>query len=336
MKKQNVLVTGGLGYIGSHICCSLLENNYIVYVIDNMSNSYISCIDNINEITKNNLKFFEGDIRDISFLDTVFGNNNIDVVIHCAGLKSPSESIIKPQEYYSNNIDGSKNLLQSMDSYGVDKIVFSSTAAVYGESKIQPVNENFPLSPSNPYGETKMIIEKMIINQSDRRKNFRYINLRYFNPIGAHRSGLLGENPKGNPDNLMPHIIKVASGKLDHISVFGDDYKTFDGTGLRDYIHVEDLSNAHIKAIDYLNINDKSGTYNIGTGLPVSVLELVKTFEAINKINIPFEICQRRSNDVDINYADPSKANESLHWYAEKNLNDMCEDSWRWAKKFVK
>jgi len=329
---MSILVTGGAGFIGSHTCVELLEVNEEIVVVDNFSNSKPEVLDKIKQITKKDFKFYELDILDREKLEKVFIENDIEIVIHFAGLKAVGESVEKPIEYYHNNITGTLVLLELMRKYNCKKIVFSSSATVYGSPKTVPIKEDFPLSTTNPYGSTKLMIEQILKDVCVSDKDFSAIILRYFNPIGAHRSGLLGEEPNGIPNNLMPYITKVANGELDHLNVFGNDYPTKDGTGVRDYIHVVDLSIGHVKALNKARNSKGAIPYNLGTGKGYSVLEIVDAFEKVNNIKVKYEIAPRRPGDIAECFADPTKAKNELDWVAEKNLNDMCKDAWNYIR----
>ncbi len=330
-----ILVTGGTGYIGSHTGVELLNRGEEIVIADNLYNSKIEVCDKIKEITGKDFKFYKVDLLDKENLRKVFEENEISEVIHFAGLKAVGESCEKPIEYYHNNITGTLILLELMKEFKCKKIVFSSTATVYGNPKTVPVKEDFPLSTTNPYASTKLMIEQILTDVQKSDNDWSVILLRYFNPIGAHESGKIGENPNGVPNNLMPYINYVACGKLDHLNVFGNDYNTPDGTGVRDYIHVVDLAMGHLKAID--KVRDFKGVvaYNLGTGIGYSVLDIVKAFEKANNIKIKYEIAPRRSGDIAIYYADPTKAKEELGWQATKNLEQMCKDSWRYTKNNI-
>ena len=328
---KTILVTGGTGYIGSHTVLQLLEEDYEVVVIDNFSNSSKESLSRVAKITGKTATIIEGDIRDTAFLNTVFEQHNIDGVIHFAGLKAVGESVEKPLMYYENNVFGSVNLCQVMQQHGVKNIVFSSSATVYGDPTELPLHENLPTGkPTNPYGQSKLMVELVLQDLYKSDNDWNIVLLRYFNPVGAHPSGLIGEDPNGIPNNLMPFITQVATRKREYLSVFGDDYDTHDGTGVRDYIHVEDLANGHLKALDKLA--DKSGllTVNLGTGQGYSVLDMVKAFEKASGKELPYKIAPRRGGDVASCYADPKYALEVLGWRAEKGLDEMCADSWRW------
>lgn len=328
---MTILLPGGAGYIGSHTAVELLNNGYDIVIIDNFSNSNKKAIDNIKKITNKDFKFYEVDYRDKAKINEIFEENKIDAVLNFAGFKAVGESVKKPLEYYDNNLFGAITLLEVMQEHNVKKFIFSSSATVYGRQDAEKMDESFKRGETtNPYGTTKSMIEKILEDLYNSDNTWDICILRYFNPVGAHESALLGEEPNGVPNNLMPFIVKVASGKLDYLRVFGDDYDTKDGTGMRDYIHVVDLAKGHIKALEKLN-KENSGIYyyNLGTGNAYSVLEMVKTFEKVNNIKVPYKICPRRDGDIAIVYADPTKANVELGWNADKNLEDMCKDSWR-------
>lgn len=328
---MSILVTGGAGYIGSHTCVELLEAGYDIVVIDNFYNSKRESLKRVAQITGKKFKFYECDIRDEDGLSEIFSKENIEAVIHFAGLKAVGESCQKPLEYYDNNVGGTITLCRVMKKYGCKKIVFSSSATVYGMNNISPLKEDMPAGgTTNPYGTTKYMIELILKDVYASDSEWSVILLRYFNPIGAHESGRIGENPNGIPNNLMPYVSQVAVGKLPRLNVFGDDYDTPDGTGIRDYIHVVDLANGHIKALSKALSETGLNIYNLGTGTGYSVLDIVKTFERVNNIEIPFVIAPRRPGDLAVCYSDPSKAEKELGWKAQKNLEDMCRDTWRW------
>ena len=327
---MNVLVTGGCGYIGSHIILKLLENNNKVFVIDNLSNSSPKSLDRIYDLTKK-ISFIKGDIRSRKDLELIFKNNHIDIVIHLAGLKSIKESIAHPKKYYDNNVNGTKNLIECMKKFQVFKLVFSSSATVYGYPKKLPIKEiDSEIKPLNPYGETKSIIEKILKDTYEGNDNWSIINLRYFNPIGAHASGAIGEHPIGLPNNLMPMLLDVAIRKKEFLNVFGDNYKTRDGTGIRDYIHIDDLASGHLAASKKIISHPGFWNINLGTGKGYSVLEIIKSFEKATSIKIPYKIEKKRPGDIESIYADPSYAKEILDWEARKSLDEMCKDSWNW------
>lgn len=329
---MKILVTGGAGYIGSHTCVELLNAGYEVVVIDNLSNSKKESIKRVKEITGKDLKFYKVDLLDKEAVENVFNKEKIDAVIHFAGLKAVGESVKKPLEYYHNNLTGTFILCEVMKRHNVKNMVFSSSATVYGNPKTVPIREDFPLSVTNPYGRTKLILEDVLrdIQKSDPEWNI--IMLRYFNPIGAHESGKIGEDPNGVPNNLVPYVTQVAIGKLDYLGVFGDDYDTYDGTGVRDYIHVVDLSIGHIKALEKLKSNPGIAVYNIGTGRGYSVFDVIKSFEKVCKVNIPYKVLPRRDGDIAVCYADTHKAYKELGFKAKYDLARMCEDSWRWQR----
>ena len=330
---MKILVTGGAGYIGSHTVVELLDANYDVVIIDNFSNSSKESLDAIRIITNKDFKFYNIDLLNKDDVKKVFDENpDIEAVIHFAAFKAVGESVNKPIKYYENNIGGTINLVDEMQKHFIKKIVFSSSATVYGSPKSVPIKEDFPKSATNPYGYTKIMNEQILSDLFVADNEWSVILLRYFNPIGAHESGLIGEKPNGIPNNLMPYINKVAIGELDHLNVFGDDYPTRDGTGVRDYIHVVDLAKGHLKAIERACKTTGVETYNLGTGVGYSVLEIVNNFEKVNNINIKYEIAPRRAGDIAECYADPTKASELLGWTAQKNLLDMCKDSWRFTK----
>ena len=328
---MKILVSGGAGFIGSHTCVELIKSGYEVVVFDNLCNSKEESMDCVEKITGVRPAFYKTDMRDKEGLRKIFTDHKIDAVIHFAGLKAVGESVEKPLEYYDCNIGGTLALLQVMREFGCKKIVFSSSATVYGVPKTVPITEDFPLSHTNPYGATKVMIEDILRDLFVADDEFSIKLLRYFNPIGAHESGLIGESPNGIPNNLMPRIIRVAKGEVDAITVFGTDYDTPDGTGVRDYIHVVDLAIGHIKAIEHL---DKPGVfaYNLGTGCGYSVFDLVNTFSRVNGIEIKTEICPRRPGDVAECYANPEKAYKELGWKAELGIEDMCRSAWNFAK----
>lgn len=330
---MKILVTGGTGYIGSHTCVELLENNYEVVIIDNLSNSKREVVDYIKEITKKDVKFYEGDVCDKELVRKIFKENDIAAVIHFAGLKAVGESVEKPLMYYRNNLDSTLTLCEVMNEVGCKKIVFSSSATVYGSPETLPIKEDFPLSTTNPYGSTKLYIEGILKDLYVSDNEWSIALLRYFNPIGAHESGLIGENPNDIPNNLMPYIVKVANKELEILSVFGNDYDTKDGTGVRDYIHVVDLAKGHIKAIEKVLNETGIDAYNLGTGHGYSVLEIVETFKRVNKIDVPYKIVGRRPGDIAACFADPSYAKEKLNWTAEKEIDEMCRDSYNFVRK---
>lgn len=330
---MQILVTGGAGYIGSHTCVELLNHGFEVIVVDNLSNSKQEALTRVRQITKKGLTFYQADLRDQKALQEIFRNHSIESVVHFAGLKAVGESVEKPLMYYHNNVTGTLTLCQAMIEAGVKSIVFSSSATVYGDPATVPIRENFTLQATNPYGRTKLMIEEILrdIHRSD--PEWRIALLRYFNPVGAHPSGLIGEDPRGIPNNLMPYIAQVAIGKRSELRVFGNDYPTPDGTGVRDYIHVVDLAAGHVKALYKLEESPGVYTYNLGTGRGYSVLEMVKAFEKACGKPIPYRITQRRAGDIARCYADPSLAQKELDWKTEKTLEDMTADTWRWQSK---
>ena len=329
---QHIIVTGGAGYIGSHTCLELLNNGYRVTVIDNLSNASREGLRRVEELTGKPVEFFKADLLDPDALDLFFSiHNDADGVIHFAGLKAVGESVARPLLYYQNNITGTLNLCQAMTKYGIKNIVFSSSATVYGDPASVPITEEFPLlACTNPYGRTKAMIEDILRDIHVADNSWNIALLRYFNPVGAHKSGRIGEDPNGIPNNLMPYISQVAVGKLPELSVFGNDYPTHDGTGVRDYIHVVDLAVGHLKALEKLSQKPGVVTYNLGTGKGYSVLDMVKAFEEASGRKIPYKIAPRRAGDIAQCYADPSLARRELGWQAERGLKEMCEDSWRW------
>lgn len=329
---MKILVTGGAGYIGSHTVIELLGKGYEVVIVDNFYNSHPEVLERIKELSGKDFKFYEIDLLDKNSLKKVFEENKIDSVIHFAGYKAVGESVEKPLMYYHNNLTSTFILCEVMKEYGVKNIVFSSSATVYGLSNISPLKEDLPLSTTNPYGTTKLFIEQILRDLYISDKDWSIALLRYFNPIGAHISGRIGENPNGIPNNLMPFITQVAVGKREKLSVFGNDYDTVDGTGVRDYIHVVDLAKGHIKALEKHMDFKGVEAYNLGTGKGVSVLELVNTFEKVNGVKIPYTISDRRPGDIATCFADASKAKKELGWEAEKTIEDMCKDSWNWQK----
>lgn len=328
---MRILVTGGAGYIGSHTCVKLIEQGYEVAIYDNLSNSKPETVDRIERITGIRPLFFKADILDRKALDDAFEQFRPDAVIHFAGKKAVGESVAKPLMYYHNNITGTLQLLQSMKDHGCKKIAFSSSATVYGTPETVPVSEDFPLSYTNPYGGTKLMIEYMLKDLYVSDSEWAIVILRYFNPIGAHESGLLGDDPNGIPNNLMPYITRVAKGILPELKVFGNDYDTHDGTGVRDYIHVLDLAQGHIDAINHMS-EPGVQIYNLGTGTGYSVLDLVKAFEKATGIHIPYKITDRRPGDVAVNYADPAKAERCIGFKATHTLEDMCRSAWNFER----
>lgn len=327
---MNVLLTGGAGYIGTHTCIELINAGHTVVVADNFSNSSPKAIERVEEITGKKISLYNIDVCDVEALDKLFAENKIDAVIHFAGLKAVGESCEIPVAYYRNNLDSTLALLEVMKKYSVANFVFSSSATVYGIPKSVPLVETMPTGCTNPYGWTKLMNEQILTDAAKADSNLSVVLLRYFNPIGAHESGRIGENPNGIPNNLMPYITQVAAGRLKRLGVFGNDYPTHDGTGVRDYIHVVDLAKGHVKAIDYAEQHKGTEIFNLGTGTGYSVLDIVKAFSKVNNIEIPYDIKPRRAGDIAECYADPTKAYEILGWKAEKNLEDMCRDSWNW------
>ena len=331
---MSILVTGGAGYIGSHTCIKLLDAGYDVVVVDNLINSSEESLRRVENITGKKVKFYMTSILDEKNLDAVFSHENIEAVIHFAGLKAVGESVSKPLEYYHNNITGTLILLEVMKKHNCKKIVFSSSATVYGDPAFVPITEECPLSPpTNPYGRTKAMLEQILTDMHTADKDWSIILLRYFNPIGAHESGLIGEDPKGIPNNLLPYVTQVAIGKLEVLGVFGNDYDTPDGTCIRDYIHVVDLAEGHIKALNKIFSSDADvRIYNLGTGTGYSVLDVVNAFEKANNLKVNYVIKDRRPGDIPVCFADPSKAEKEMGWKAEKNIVDMCRDAWNWQK----
>lgn len=329
----NVLITGGAGYIGSHIAVELLEAGYEVVVVDNLYNSSKIALDRVEEITGKKIKFYDGDILDTNLMKKILREEKIHSVIHCAALKAVGESVRKPLEYYSNNLTGTLSLLEAMAEENVKNIIFSSSATVYGSPDHMPISEDFPKGEcTNPYGWSKSMMEQIMVDLYKADPKWNIILLRYFNPIGAHKSGKIGEDPKGIPNNLVPYITQVAVGKLEYLSIYGDDYDTVDGTGVRDYIHVVDLAKGHVKAVEYLEKNTGLEIINLGTGRGYSVLEVLKAFEKAVGKEIPYKIVERRPGDIATTYAKADKAKEVLGWEAGLGIDDMCEDSWRWQK----
>ncbi|MBQ9011913.1 MAG: UDP-glucose 4-epimerase GalE [Bacilli bacterium] len=327
------LVTGGAGYIGSHTIVELLNAGYEVAVIDDFSNSNAETLENIKKITGKDFSFYEGDVCDKQLLNEIFKKEKIDAVIHFAGYKAVGESVEKPLMYYRNNIVSTLSLLEVMEENNVYKFVFSSSATVYGKPHTLPIKEDFPLSATNPYGQTKLMIEQILKDLRTSSDKWDIVILRYFNPIGAHESGLIGEEPNGIPNNIMPYIMRVATGEYDKVHVFGDDYDTIDGTGVRDYIHVVDLAKGHVAALEYLKDKNGLDIFNLGTGNGYSVLQLIDNVSEVNEVDVPYIVDDRRPGDIASCYADPSFANEKLGWKAEKDIKDMCKDAYRFANK---
>lgn len=329
---KTILLTGGAGYIGSHTCILLFQAGYNVVIVDNLSNSYTEVFQRIEKICGKQPDFVHADIRNESALDKVFKDYDVYAVIHFAGLKAVGESVEKPLLYYRNNVEGSLCLFEQMNKHNVKRIIFSSSATVYGDPASLPITEEFPLSATNPYGKNKLMVEEILKDISYSDKDWHVVLLRYFNPVGAHESGLIGEDPNGIPSNLMPYVAQVAIGKLPHINVFGDDYPTRDGSGVRDYIHVMDLAAGHIKALDVIDNQCGCQVYNLGTGSGYSVLDIIKTFAQISGRNVPFKIANRRAGDIAECYTDPGLSKKNLNWEAEYGLNEMIRDHWNWQK----
>lgn len=327
---MKILVTGGAGYIGSHTCLELLQAGFEVIVVDNLSNSKKESLKRVQELTGKTLSFHKVDLLDKKALSAVFDKYSFDAVIHFAGLKAVGESVVIPLRYYHNNVTGTITLCEVMKEHNVKNIVFSSSATIYGDPHKVPITEDFPLSPANPYGSTKLMIETILKDLYHSDKYWNVALLRYFNPVGAHPSGRIGEDPNGIPNNLMPYISQVAVGKLAKLSVFGNDYPTPDGTGIRDYIHVVDLAKGHLIALDKLKTDPGLIIYNLGTGQGYSVFEMIAAFEKASGKKIPYEVVGRRSGDIATCYADPTKAQKELGWSAKRNIDDMCADTWRW------
>jgi UDP-glucose 4-epimerase len=330
MPKKMILLTGATGYIGSHTWCTLLTAGYDVIGLDNLCNSSSKVLNRISKITQRTLNFVEGDVRDASLLEFVFLKNNISAVIHFAALKAVGESVQNPLDYYDNNLIGLLSLNKAMKNHNVKTFVFSSSATVYGDPHAMPIKESFPLSATNPYGQTKLISERILRDLEKADANWSIGYLRYFNPVGAHESGLIGEDPRGVPNNLMPFVAQVAIGKLNKLRVYGDDYATADGTGVRDYIHVMDLAQGHVAALSQLFTGGASFTVNLGTGRGYSVLDVIRAYEKASSRLIPFEIVGKRPGDIAACYADASLAASMLNWRATRGIDEMCADSWRW------
>lgn len=331
---SKILVTGGAGFIGSHTCVELLDSGYEVVVVDNLCNSSKESLKRVEKITGKSVKFYEADIADKAAMNKVFEENDISCVIHFAGLKAVGESVQKPLEYYQNNISGTLNMCEVMRNHGVKNIIFSSSATVYGDPASVPITEKFPKGQcTNPYGWTKSMLEQILTDIQFADKEWNVILLRYFNPIGAHKSGLIGEDPNGIPNNLMPYVMKVAIGQLPQVNVFGNDYPTPDGTGVRDYIHVVDLAKGHVKAIEKIEENPGVKIYNLGTGKGYSVLDVINNVSKAVGKEIPYVIAERRAGDIAECYADPALAKEELGWEAQYGMKEMCEDSWNWQQK---
>lgn len=332
---MNIVLTGGAGYIGAHTAIKLIESGYDIQILDNFINSKQSNIRNIENITSSIVNFERLDITNIGEIDNFFSNNHVDAVIHFAALKSIPDSKKDPLSYFHNNVVGSLNLIEIMEKYGVSKMIFSSTASVYSHENLSPFSESDPIGPKNPYAKSKLYIEGILKDVSELSGKLNSIVLRYFNPVGAHPSGLIGEDPVQKPNNIMPIICKVANQEQDRLQIFGKDHKTKDGTGVRDFIHIDDLASGHIAALEKLK-NDKKINYqivNLGTGSGHTVLELIEVFQRVNDVHIPYEFTERRDGDIEIAYADASFAEEFLSWKSQKNLEDMCKDAWSWSKK---
>jgi UDP-glucose 4-epimerase len=330
--SQSILVTGGAGYIGSHACVSLLEAGYSVVVLDNLCNSSAEAVARVREITGSSVTLVQGDVRDAACLDALFAEHKVDGVMHFAGLKAVGESVAKPLEYYDNNLNGTLVLLAAMARAGVTRLIFSSSATVYGDPACVPIQEDFPLSATNPYGRSKLMVEEVLGDWHVANPQWSIGRLRYFNPVGAHTSGRIGEDPSGIPNNLMPFVAQVAVGRRQQLAVFGDDYPTPDGTGVRDYIHVIDLAEGHVAAMQYISQQPGLLTVNLGTGHGASVLDMVKAFEAASGRKIPYQVAPRRAGDIAECWADPSLAESLLGWRATRSLQQMCADTWRWQE----
>ena len=331
---MNVLVTGGAGYIGSHTCVELLENGHEVTVIDNLCNSSAKSLERVQELTGKRLRFYEGDVRDADLLTKIFAENTIDCVIHFAGLKAVGESVAQPWRYYDNNLNSTLALTKCMAAAGVYNLIFSSSATVYTADNEMPLKETSRTGNcTNPYGWTKYMTEQILQGLARAEKKWSIVLLRYFNPIGAHASGRIGEDPRGTPNNLMPYITQVAIGRREYLGIFGNDYDTPDGTGVRDYIHVVDLAKGHMAAMRYAAGHTGCEVFNLGTGTGYSVLDMVTTFAKVNEVAVPYRIAERRPGDIATCYADPAKSRDVLGWTAEKTLQDMCRDSWKWQRE---
>lgn len=332
MTSKSILVTGGAGYIGSHTCVALIEAGYTPLVLDNLSNSNPRALDRVQQISGVRPLFIEGDVRDMAVLKRVFAEHAIGAVIHFAGLKAVGESVEQPLAYYDNNVSGTVTLLQAMHNAGVKEIIFSSSATVYGDPASVPIREDFPRSATNPYGRSKLIIEDILADLHLAHPEWRIARLRYFNPVGAHTSGLIGEDPQGIPNNLMPYITQVAIGRLDKLRIFGGDWPTPDGTGVRDYIHVMDLAEGHVAALAHLLQRPGMFTVNLGSGQGYSVLQMVQAFASASMRELPYEIVERRSGDIAACWADPGAAHALLGWRTRRGLDDICADAWRWQQ----
>jgi UDP-glucose 4-epimerase len=331
---MRIVVTGGLGYIGSHACVELARDGHRLVIVDNLANSKPSVLERIRELAPGaDIDFVRADIRDAAALDRVFAAGDIEAVVHFAGLKAVGESVANPALYFDNNVGGTAALLQAMDRHGVERIVFSSSATVYGEPERLPYSESHRLQPMNPYGQSKLQVERLLAERAAARAPFRHATLRYFNPIGAHPSGRIGEDPRGTPNNLLPYITRVALGRLARLQVFGGDYATPDGTGVRDYIHVMDLAAGHLAALRYLRDRDRSITVNLGTGRGYSVLEVIAAFEKATGRRVPYDIAARRPGDIAEYCADATRAASELGWRAQFGIEDMCRDAWRWQSE---
>ena len=330
---MNILLTGGAGFIGSHTAVELLNAGHDVIIVDNLYNSSAKAVERVEELTGKRVKFYCADACDHDAMDRIFSENKVDAVIHFAAYKAVGESVAKPLEYYRNNLDCTLTVCEAMKKHGVKRFIFSSSATVYGIPDHMPLDETMPTSCTNPYGWTKWISERILTDVAHADATRSFVLLRYFNPIGAHESGRIGEDPCGIPNNLMPYICQVAAGKLDHLNVFGDDYPTRDGTGERDYIHVMDLAEGHLAALKFAMQHKGVEIFNLGTGIPYSVLDIVHAFEKANSLTIPYQITPRRPGDIATCYADPKRAREMLGWEAHRNLQDMCRDAWNWQKQ---
>jgi UDP-glucose 4-epimerase len=332
-QSSSILVTGGAGYIGSHTCVALLNAGHQIVVLDNLSNSNSRSLDAVRRVTNQTLEFVEGDIRNAGALDAIFATHQIDAVVHFAGLKAVGESVERPLQYYDNNVNGTLQLITAMRAHDVKTLVFSSSATVYGDPARIPATEDLPTEATNPYGRSKLIIEHMLRDLHRADPEWRISLLRYFNPVGAHASGELGEDPRGTPNNLLPYIAQVAIGRLPYLRVFGNDYPTRDGTGVRDYIHVVDLARGHLAALNYVAQGPRLAVHNLGTGHGSSVLEAIRAFETASGKSIPYRVVERRPGDIAECYADTSKAQRELGWHAQFDLDDMCRDAWHWQSR---
>ena len=328
---MNILLTGGAGYIGSHTSIALTLAGYNVTIYDNLCNSSLSTLDNLKVILGKDISFVKGDILDITLLKSTLQNYSIDSVIHFAGLKSVGDSLLEPMRYYENNLIGSLSLFKAMNEIGINNLVFSSSANVYGNPKYLPIDESHPVAPSNPYGRTKLQVESILEDLCKADKDLKVVNLRYFNPVGAHESGLVGENPRGIANNLMPFILRVASSQLKNLDVFGGDYDTLDGTGVRDFIHVMDLAEGHVAAIKYVSNMQGFETFNLGNGTGYTVLQMIHSFEKVTGVKIPYQIVEKRSGDISSSFASPNKADQLLNWKAYRTIDDMCMSAWKYS-----